>query len=145
MGSEMQWFWEFTYYRSEMLKNSSEKLNFIPNKKRNKRQSHWKSKIFRLPFLITQKKRFFDQNSFTIQVSLGVFMSKISHGILVFAVGTFQVKPPSGTMGPRISSKFYSWILLLIWSIGTFKLNSRKWKLMRKSWKDRRNIRNLEN
>jgi hypothetical protein len=38
-----------------------------------------KSKVFRLPFLISQQKRLFDQNSFTIQMSLEVFQSKISH------------------------------------------------------------------
>jgi hypothetical protein len=64
-----------------MLKHSSEKLIFIPKKKRNERQSRRKSKNFRLPFLIFQQKRFFDQNFFTIQMSLGVFMSKISHGM----------------------------------------------------------------
>jgi hypothetical protein len=58
-----------------MLKNSSEKLNFIPKKKRNERQRRRKSKIFRLPFLISQQKRLFDQNSFTIQMSLGVLQS----------------------------------------------------------------------
>jgi hypothetical protein len=77
-----------------MLKHSSEKLNFIPKKKRNERLSRRKSKNFRLPFLISQQKRLFDQNSFTIQMSLGVFMSKISHGnerrkILIFAALTF--------------------------------------------------------
>jgi hypothetical protein len=35
--------------------------------------------------------------------------------------GTFQVKPPKGgTMGLRISSKFFPRILLLIWSKGSF-------------------------
>jgi hypothetical protein len=77
-----------------MLKHSSEKLNFIPKKKRNERQSRRQSKVFRLPFLISQQKRFFDQSSFTIQMSLGVFQSKISHGnesrkILLFAALTF--------------------------------------------------------
>jgi hypothetical protein len=56
------------------VKNSgcgnSEKLIFIPEKKRN---------VFRLPFLISQQKRLFDQSSFTIQMSLGVFQSEISH------------------------------------------------------------------
>jgi hypothetical protein len=33
LGSEKQWLWEFTCYRSEMLKHSSEKLNFISKKK----------------------------------------------------------------------------------------------------------------
>jgi hypothetical protein len=52
----------------------------IPKKKRNKRQSRKKSKVFRPPFPISQQKRLFDQSSFTIQMSLGVFQSKISHG-----------------------------------------------------------------
>jgi hypothetical protein len=51
------------------------KPNFIPQKKRNERQNRRISKIFRPPFLISQQKRLFDQNSFTIQMSLGVFMS----------------------------------------------------------------------
>jgi hypothetical protein len=77
-----------------MLKHSSEKLIFIPKKKRNERQSRRKSKIFRLPFLFSQQKRLFGQNSFTIQMSLAVFESKISHGngshkILIFAALTF--------------------------------------------------------
>jgi hypothetical protein len=77
-----------------MLKQSSEKLNFIPKKKRIERQSRRKFKIFRLPFLISQQKRLFDQNSFTIQMSLGGFQSKISHGnesrkILIFTALTF--------------------------------------------------------
>jgi hypothetical protein len=80
MGSEKQWLWEFKCYRSKMLKHSSEKLNFIPKKKLNERQSRRKSKIFRLPFFISQQKRLFDQSSFIIQMSLGVLMSKISHG-----------------------------------------------------------------
>jgi hypothetical protein len=42
------------------------KLNFIPKKKRNERQSRRKSKIFRLLFIISQQKRLFDQISFTI-------------------------------------------------------------------------------
>jgi hypothetical protein len=63
-----------------VLKHSSEKLNFIPKKKRNERKSRRKSKVFRLPFLISQQKRLFDQSSFTIQMSLGVYQSKISHG-----------------------------------------------------------------
>jgi hypothetical protein len=54
LGSEEQWLWEFTCYRSEMLKHSSEKLNFKPKKKRNECQSHRKSKVFRLPFLFSQ-------------------------------------------------------------------------------------------
>jgi hypothetical protein len=62
-----------------MLKHSSEKLNFIPKKKQNERQSRRKSKVFRLSFLISQQKRLFDQSSFTIQMSLGVFQSKTSH------------------------------------------------------------------
>jgi hypothetical protein len=57
LGSEKQLFWEFTCYRSEMLKHSSEKLNFIRKKKRNERQRRIKSKTFRLPFLISQQKR----------------------------------------------------------------------------------------
>jgi hypothetical protein len=73
LGGEKQWL-------CEMLKHSSEKLNFIPKKKRNERQSRRKSKVFRLPFLISQQKRLFDQSSFTIQMSLGGFQSKISHG-----------------------------------------------------------------
>jgi hypothetical protein len=77
-----------------MLKHASEKLNFIPKKKRNERQSRRKSKIFRLPFLISQQKRLFDQNSFTIQMSLGVFMSNFLHGnesrkTFIFAALTF--------------------------------------------------------
>jgi hypothetical protein len=43
--SEKQWLWECTCYRSEMLKHSLEKLNFIPKKKRNERQGRRKSKI----------------------------------------------------------------------------------------------------
>jgi hypothetical protein len=66
LGSEKQWLWEFTCYRSEMLKHSPEKLNFIPKYKRNERQSRRTSKIFRLPFLISQQKRLFDQSSSTI-------------------------------------------------------------------------------
>jgi hypothetical protein len=78
----------------EMLKHSSEKLNFILKKKRYERQSRRKSKVFRLPFLISQQKRLFDQNSFTIQMSLGVFMSKNSHEnesreIFIFPALTF--------------------------------------------------------
>jgi hypothetical protein len=73
LGSEKQWLWEFTCYRSEMLKHFSEKLNFITKKKWKERQSRRKSKICRLPFLISQQKRVFDQNSFTIQMSLRVF------------------------------------------------------------------------
>jgi hypothetical protein len=65
--------------RNEMLNHSSEKLNFIQKRKRNERQSREESKIFRLPFLISQQK-VFDQSFFTIQMSLGVFQSKISHG-----------------------------------------------------------------
>jgi hypothetical protein len=80
LGSEKQWLWEFACYRSEMLKHSSEKLNFIPKKKLNERQTLNKSKVFRLPFLISQQKRLFDQSSFPIQMSLGVFQSKIFHG-----------------------------------------------------------------
>jgi hypothetical protein len=77
-----------------MLKHSSEKLNLIPKKKRNERQSRKKSKTFRLPFLISQQKRLFDQNSFAKQMSLGGFQSKISYGnesckILIFAALTF--------------------------------------------------------
>jgi hypothetical protein len=71
---------DFTCYRSEMLKHFSENLNFIPKKKRNELQSRKKSKVFRLPFLIFQQKRLFDKSSFTIQMSLGVFQSKICHG-----------------------------------------------------------------
>jgi hypothetical protein len=56
------------------------KLNFILKKKRNERQSRRKSKVFGLPFLISQQKRLFDQSSFTIQMSLEVFQRKISHG-----------------------------------------------------------------
>jgi hypothetical protein len=52
LGSEKQWLWEFTCCRSEMLKHSSEKLNFISKKKRNERQSRRKSKVFPLPFII---------------------------------------------------------------------------------------------
>jgi Domain of unknown function (DUF4803) len=41
--------------------------------------------------------------------------------------GTFQVKPAKGgTMDPRISTKFFSRILLLIWSRGSEHQNSRK-------------------
>jgi hypothetical protein len=63
-------------------------------KKRNECQSRRKSKVFRLPFLISQQKRLFDQSSFIIQMSLGVFQSKISHEnksrkILIFAALTF--------------------------------------------------------
>jgi hypothetical protein len=50
LGNEKQWLREFTCYRSEMLKISSEKLNFIPKKERNERQSRRKSKVFWLPF-----------------------------------------------------------------------------------------------
>jgi hypothetical protein len=94
MGSEKQWLWEFTCYRSQILKHSSEKLNFIPKKMRNERQSRRKSKIFRLPFLIFQQKLLFDPSSFTIQMSSAVFQSKISHGnesrkIWLFAALTF--------------------------------------------------------
>jgi hypothetical protein len=60
-----------------MLKHSSEKLIFLPKKKRNERQSRRKSKVFRLPFLVSQQKQLFDQSSFTIQMSLEVFQSKI--------------------------------------------------------------------
>jgi hypothetical protein len=35
-----------------------------------------KSKVFRLPFLISQQKRLFYSSSFTIQMSLGVFRAK---------------------------------------------------------------------
>jgi hypothetical protein len=59
-----------------MLKYSSEKLNFTPKKVRNERQSRRQSKVFRLPFLISQQKRLFDQSSFTIQMSLGFFRAK---------------------------------------------------------------------
>jgi hypothetical protein len=45
LGSEKHWLWEFTCYRSEMLKHSSEKLNSIPQKKRNKRQCRRSSKF----------------------------------------------------------------------------------------------------
>jgi uncharacterized protein YlbG (UPF0298 family) len=74
-----------------MLKHSSEKLNFIPKKKRNERQSRRKSKIFRLPFLIYQQKRLFEQSSFTIQMSLGVFQSNghESRKIFIFTDLTF--------------------------------------------------------
>jgi hypothetical protein len=74
-----------------MLKNSSEKLNFIPKKKQNERKSRRKSKTFRLPFLISQQKRLFDQNSFTIQMSLGVFQSNgnESRKILILPALTF--------------------------------------------------------
>jgi hypothetical protein len=63
-------------------------------KKRNERQNRRKFKIFQLPFLISQQKRIFDQNSFTIQMSLGVFQNKISHEneshkILIFVALTF--------------------------------------------------------
>jgi hypothetical protein len=77
--------------RSEILKHFSVKLNFIPQKKRNDRQSRRKSKIFWLSFLISQQKRFFDQNSSTIQMSLGVFQSKEneSRKILIFTALTF--------------------------------------------------------
>jgi hypothetical protein len=82
---------EFTCYRREMHKYFSEKLNFIPKKKRNELQSRRKSKTFRLPFLNTQQKRLFDQNSFTIQMSLGVYQSNRneSRKILIFAALTF--------------------------------------------------------
>jgi hypothetical protein len=75
LGSEKQRLLEFTCYRSEMLKHSSEKPNFIPKKKWNERQRRRQFKVFRLPFLISQRKRLFDQSSFTIQMSLGVFQS----------------------------------------------------------------------
>jgi hypothetical protein len=73
-----------------MLKHSQEKLNFIPKKKRNERQSRRTSKIVRLPFLISQQKQLFDQSSFTIQMSLGVFQSNgnESHKIFIFAALT---------------------------------------------------------
>jgi hypothetical protein len=94
LGSEKQWLWvwEFTCNRSEMLKHSSEKLNFIPKKKRNERQSRRISKMFRLPFLISQQERLFDQNSFTIQMSLEVFQSNGngSRKILFFAALTYN-------------------------------------------------------
>jgi hypothetical protein len=66
LGSEKQWLWEITCYRSEMLKHSSEKLNIIPKKKWNESESRRKSKTIRLTFLISQQKRLFDQSSFTI-------------------------------------------------------------------------------
>jgi hypothetical protein len=83
--------------RSEMLKHSSEKLNSLPKKKAKERQSRRKSKVFRLPLLIShQQKRIFDQSSFTIQMSLGDFLSKIFHGnesrkILLFAADVFSL------------------------------------------------------
>jgi hypothetical protein len=72
-----------------MLKHSPKKLNFIPQKKRNERQSRRISKMFRLPFLISQQKQLFDQSSFTIQMSLGVFHSKGNESRLIFAALTF--------------------------------------------------------
>jgi hypothetical protein len=63
-----------------MLKHSSEKLNLIPKNKRNEHHSRSKFKISRLLSLVSQQKRLFDQSSFTIQMSLGVFQGKISHG-----------------------------------------------------------------
>jgi hypothetical protein len=39
LGSEKQWLWEFTCYRSEMLKHSSEKFNFHFEK-----EAKWTSK-----------------------------------------------------------------------------------------------------
>jgi hypothetical protein len=63
------------------------KAKFQTEKKRNER----KFKIFRLPFFISQQKRLFDQNSFKIQISLGVFQSNEneSRKILIFAALTF--------------------------------------------------------
>jgi hypothetical protein len=52
------------------------KCSNIPQKSKFRR----KSKVFRLPFQISQQKRLFDQSSFTIQMSLGVFQNKIAHG-----------------------------------------------------------------
>jgi hypothetical protein len=74
-----------------MLKHSPKNLIFIPQKKRNERQSRRISKMFRLPFLISQQKQLFDQSSFTIQVSLGVFHSNGNESrlILIFAALTF--------------------------------------------------------
>jgi hypothetical protein len=76
---------------TEVLTHSSEKLNFIPQKKRNERQSRRISKMFRLPFLISQQKRLFDQNSFTIQMSLEIFQSNgnESRKLLIFVALTF--------------------------------------------------------
>jgi hypothetical protein len=44
----------------------------------------WKPQKIRLSFLISQQKRLFDQNSFTIQMSLGVFQFFYFHGFDVY-------------------------------------------------------------
>jgi hypothetical protein len=79
-------------HATEMLKHSLEKLKSIPKKKRSECQSRRKSK--KNPASIPHFPRLFDQNYFTIQMSLGGFKSKISHGsesrkIWIFAALTF--------------------------------------------------------
>jgi hypothetical protein len=83
-------------YATEVMcpKHSSEKLNLIPKKKQNERQSRKNSNNFRLSFLVSHQKRLFDQISFTIQMALGIFQRKISHDnesriICIFAALTF--------------------------------------------------------
>jgi hypothetical protein len=72
LGSEKQWLLEFTCYRTEMLKHSSEKLIFIPKKKRNERQSRRNPKFSgyhssfpsRNDFLIKVLSEFFRRSEF---------------------------------------------------------------------------------
>jgi hypothetical protein len=84
------WKWIFGEFKAVVVRihmlHKWNVLTFIRKAKfHTEKEAKWmsksqKSKVFRIPFLISQQNRLFDQNSFTIQMLLGIFQSKISHG-----------------------------------------------------------------
>jgi hypothetical protein len=73
--------WKAVVVRIYMLQKWNAQTFLRKAKFHTKKEAKWaskpqKSKIFRLPFLISQQKRLFDQSSFTIQMSLGFFKAK---------------------------------------------------------------------